>query len=210
MTSAKTTFLFIRHGQTDWNVIGRWQGHIDTPLNETGQQQARALARRLVSWPIEAVLCSDLQRAQETAVILAQPHQLTPQPDPDWRERHVGRFSGLTSTESREAFPHIWEAAAKGILEPPQGEPFAQLAARMLGVYHRALAHHSGQMVAVVSHGQAIHVLLAQLLGIPTTEYGRFSVRGNTGLSIVEHEHGRSLITCLNDTSHLEQTAGDS
>jgi broad specificity phosphatase PhoE len=65
------TILLLRHGQTDWNHSGRWQGHADIPLNETGQKQAEALCQRLRSWPIDTIYTSDLQRCVQTAVPLA-------------------------------------------------------------------------------------------------------------------------------------------
>jgi probable phosphoglycerate mutase len=106
-----TKMLLIRHGLTDWNVAQKWQGHADIPLNETGQKQAAALASRLAAWPLEAVISSDLQRCKQTAVAIASQHNLTSQFDPIWRERDVGDFSGFTSLEAREKYPHIWATA---------------------------------------------------------------------------------------------------
>lgn len=205
MTDATTTILLIRHGQTDWNKAGRWQGHVDIPLNANGRSQAQKLAQRLSTWHIDALLSSDLQRAAETAALVGQPHQLQPQFSALWRERHIGQFEGLTADESRAQFASVWASGRSGQLEPPDGESFADLQQRALQGLDTVLQSHPGQTVAVVSHGQLIHVLLAQVMGIREDIYGRFSVRGNTGLSIIEAKSDRHpVVTRINDTSHLE------
>jgi broad specificity phosphatase PhoE len=199
-----TTLLLIRHGRTDWNVAGKWQGLSDIPLNETGCHQAEALAKRLASWPIEAIISSDLQRCVQTAVPLATPHHLQPIFDPIWRERDVGDFAGLTGEEARARYPEVWVNTPHGLVDPPNGETNAALHLRALAAYEKVLAAYTGQMVAIVSHGGTLHTLIAELIGLLGTEFGRFSLRGNTGLSIIEvTEHGPYL-TRLNDTSHLE------
>jgi probable phosphoglycerate mutase len=97
-----TTILLVRHGQTDWNLAHRWQGHVDIPLNETGRRQARLLARRLETLPIKAIYTSDLIRASETANIVAEPLGILPIPDPALRERNGGKFQSLTFDELEE------------------------------------------------------------------------------------------------------------
>lgn len=200
-----TTILFIRHGQTDWNVAGRWQGHADVPLNEMGRQQARALADRLADWPIEAIYSSDLKRCRETAVSLANITQLTPTFDPIWRERDVGLFSGLTREQIGVKFPELWANRGRGLLDPPEGETAVALRSRVMNAFNQTVANHNGGMIAVVTHGGVLYFLLSQLLGMGEgNEYGRFTMRGNTGLSIVEIAENLPLITLLNDTSHLD------
>lgn len=199
-----TTLLLIRHGVTDWNIAKKWQGYADIPLNETGQEQAVALSKRLAKWPIQAVISSDLQRCVQTAVPLAAAHNLPPIFDPIWRERDVGDFAGLTGKEVRARYPELWANAPTGMVDPPNGETFPDLRRRALAGYEKVLAHYEGQMVAVVSHGGTLHTLIREVIGLNGTQYGRFSLRGNTGLSIIEvTEHGPYL-TRLNDTSHLE------
>lgn len=200
-----TTLLLIRHGVTDWNQARRWQGHADIPLNETGRQQAAALAKRLATWPLDAVISSDLRRCAQTAVTLAAPHDLQPVLDPIWRERDVGDFAGFTSEEVRARFPELWANASRGLVDPPNGEAFLDLHRRALAAYEKVLAAHSGQTVAVVSHGGLLHTLIAHVVGLNGSDYGRFSLRGNTGLSIIEVTNQGPYLVRLNDTSHLER-----
>ncbi len=198
------SILFLRHGQTDWNKAGRWQGHADIPLNDTGKQQAELLCQRLQSWPIEAIYTSDLQRCVQTAVPLASTLGLEPIKAPLWRERDVGGFSGMTGDQARENYPEIWAKAVRGMVDPPDGEPFVEVKERAWRAFESVTEAHDKGTVAVVTHGGLLHTLLAQVMGIDPEIYGRFSMRGNTGLSIVEVTERGPMVTLLNDTSHLE------
>ncbi|MCA9942161.1 MAG: histidine phosphatase family protein, partial [Anaerolineales bacterium] len=197
------TILLTRHGETDWNKTGRWQGHADIPLNEKGHQQAAALCQRLQSWPIETVYTSDLQRCVQTAVPLAKALDIQPTLAPIWRERDVGDFSGMTGDQARDHYPEIWANAVRGMVDPPNGEPFAQVLSRAWQAFESVVEAHDTGMVAVVTHGGLLHALLGQVMGIDQAVYGRFSMRGNTGLSVVEVNSRGPIVTRLNDTSHL-------
>lgn len=198
------TILLMRHGQTDWNKAGRWQGHADIPLNETGQQQAAALCERLQGWSIDAVYTSDLQRCVQTAVPLATALGIKPTLAPVWRERDVGDFSGLTGEQARQQYPDVWNKASRGMVDPPNGEPFSAVQRRAWRAFETVADAHNEGTVAVISHGGLLHALLAQVMGIDPEVYGRFSMRGNTGLSVIEVNSRGPVVTRLNDTSHLE------
>jgi broad specificity phosphatase PhoE len=199
-----TTVLFVRHGQTDWNHARRWQGHRDVPLNETGIAQSRALARRLVGWPIAALYSSDLRRAAMTAELVAEGLALAPVFDPVWRERHVGRFEGLTGDEVRSLFPELVADLDRDIFTPPGGESDPMLRRRAEAAFWELVARHPGETVVVVSHGGTIGAVLANILGLAPDQPARLSLRGNTGLSIVEVGARGPRLTLLNDTSHLD------
>ncbi len=197
-----TILLLIRHGQTDYNANGRWQGHLDIPLNDVGLRQAQALAQRLADWPVCALYSSDLLRARMTAVPLAEAWGLTPVYDPVWRERHVGIFEGRASDELRVEYPDVFAKMRQGVIEIPEGEVHGVLQARLAGAYHGLLAAHRDEMVAVVSHGGALNALVSYVLELPH-QYGRLSFHGNTGLTIIRvNEHSPRLVM-LNDTRHL-------
>ena len=198
------TILLLRHGQTDWNHSGRWQGHADSPLYETGQKQAAALCQRLRSWPIDTIYTSDLQRCVQTAEPLAAELGIAPIKKKVWRERDVGDFSGLTGEQAREQFPDVWARTTRGMIDPPNGEAFTDVLSRAWQAYESVRDTHSEGMVAVITHGGLLHALLGQVMGIDPAIYGRFSMRGNTGLSIIEVNSHGAVVTRLNDTSHLE------
>ena len=95
----------IRHGETDWNVARRIQGHTDIPLNHTGLEQARLLAQSLADEQFDAIYSSDLGRARQTAEAVAHRLHQTVRLDPLLRERHYGEFQALTYDEARARFP---------------------------------------------------------------------------------------------------------
>lgn len=198
-----TTILLIRHGETDWNASGRWQGHQDIPLNEVGEKQAVALAARLRSWPITAVYASDLSRAHATAQKVARALDLPLQLDPDWRERSLGRLEGMTRSEVQLYFPDVY--VPQNFVDAPEGETYDMLQGRVLRAFKRLISRHTDETTAVVTHGGTIRVLISHILCLPERYYAPFSLRGNTGLTRIDiGANGLAQITCLNDTSHLE------
>jgi broad specificity phosphatase PhoE len=199
-----TTIIFIRHGLTDWNEEGRWQGNEDIPLNATGIAQAKALGQRLANWPIQTLYSSDLKRAAQTAAILGKAVNLQPIHDRSWRERDVGAFQGLTWEEIKIQYPNEFQDMRTGNIDPPHGEDSYALHHRAVTAFSALASRHSGQMVAVVSHGGFLHTTLLHVLGLPVGQYGRLSLRGNTGISIVEISNSHPRLSRLNDTSHLE------
>jgi len=153
-----TILLLARHGQTDWNRDGIWQGQADPPLNALGRRQARALADRVSRWPVEAVYASDLRRARETAEIVAAALGLPVIVDPGLRESDVGSWTGLTSTEIAQRFPG-WEYH--------DGEPREAFQARAVHAAERIAQAHEGTTVLVVTHGGVVRALQRHALGEP-------------------------------------------
>ena len=161
--------LLARHGETEWNRIGRWQGATDVPLNDAGRAQARELAERLKGVALAGVASSDLGRAAETASIVAE---LLGVPrlgaHAELRERSYGVFEGLTRVECEASYAEIWNAHRPGdLLEPPGAEPRAEVEARMMrGLLQVVGAHANDAPVLVISHGGAIRTFLAAVDGV--------------------------------------------
>jgi broad specificity phosphatase PhoE len=199
-----TTILLIRHGQTDWNIIKRSQGHLDIPLNQAGRRQSELLAQRLASWPISAVYSSDLSRASETASIVGRALGLTPLLDTALRERHGGIFQGLTGDEIKRTYPDALRAFLDHGRPPPGGESNLALAQRASPALERIAAAHRGEMIALVTHGGTLRVLIAHIMGLPPDRKPPFKVSHNTGLTIAEMGDNERIITLLNDCCHLE------
>ena len=150
-----TTILFVRHGETNWNAERRVQGHSDTPLNETGRAQARALAEELADEGIDAVYSSDLLRAHETARIVVRGRGLEVTSIRDLRERHFGTWEGLTDDEIFARFPEARNGSWG------DGESREEMAGRVLQALQRIAETHEGDRVLVVSHGGPLRAVLA-------------------------------------------------
>jgi probable phosphoglycerate mutase len=161
--------FLIRHGETEWNRVGRWQGKTDIPLSEVGRQQARALAAELAGRGIAEVHASDLRRALETAELIAAALGIAgPQIDPRLRERGFGCFEGFTREECAERHPEAWmRYLADRRSTPPGGEPQDEVAARLVAamtdIARRPGA--AGQAALVVSHGGAIRTFIHEVTG---------------------------------------------
>jgi 2,3-bisphosphoglycerate-dependent phosphoglycerate mutase len=160
-----TTLLLVRHGETDWNRDGRWQGHSDTHLNDAGRQQARRVARELGH--VDVVYASDLARARETAEIVAAALGLPVQLDARLRERSFGAWEGLTAAEIEVAFS---DAHGRWLTGDGAGaddaEPFATFGERVTSFLTDVLEQHPGETVLVVAHGGSIRVIHALASGL--------------------------------------------
>ena len=150
-----TTILLVRHGETDWNLERRVQGHADRPLSETGHEQARALADDLAREPIDAVYSSDLRRAFDTARVVAERRGLPVTRVPDLREKDFGTWEGLTDREILERFPEA-RSGSWG-----DAETSDEMRLRVLGALRRIAAAHPEGRVLVVAHGGPLGAVLA-------------------------------------------------
>jgi broad specificity phosphatase PhoE len=158
-----TWLLLARHGETDWNREGRWQGHADVALNDLGREQARELATWMMSEPIDVIVSSDLKRAHETALIIAEAKRLPVTTDAGLREIDVGRWSGLTPNEIAKCFPGM---------ATHDGETNEQHLARVIEAFRRIAREHLGKRVLVVSHGKTLRVIRRHAAGRPVSLLG--------------------------------------
>lgn len=155
-------FLFIRHGETDWNRQGRMQGSNDIPLNQTGIEQAFSAATLLKPYPIKKIVTSPQIRAKHTADIISQAFGAAVHLEPDLRERHFGDYEG-TSPDNLPRIP-VDPHAPDGPFDYPQGkvEPFRDVSLRSKSAIERWLASHDKSKEGVllfVAHGGVFSAL---------------------------------------------------
>ncbi len=196
--------ILTRHGETDWNLLRKTQGRTDTALTETGREQARAISQRIAGLPFDCVYTSPLERAAETARILAAARSVPVISDQALTELHFGEWEGLTFAEIGEAFPEqleIWSQAPNSC-PIPGGEPFAALVERCEAFLRRLIERHEGFTVAAVTHSVPSKVIAALCLGLPLNKLHNVRV-DNASLTVVDFYAGRSVVRVLNDTSHL-------
>jgi glucosyl-3-phosphoglycerate phosphatase len=160
-----TTLLLVRHGETDWNRDGRWQGHSDTSLNDLGREQARQVATQIGD--VDVIYASDLARARETADIIAATLGREVRTDERLRERSFGAWEGLSAPEIEEQFGE--ELARWRVGKGPgalDSEPFEAFASRVRSFVDDVVACHPQETVLVVSHGGSIRVIHALAAGL--------------------------------------------
>jgi broad specificity phosphatase PhoE len=186
-----TELLLVRHGETDWNVERRFQGHADPPLNAAGRRQSRALAADLAREPVDAVYTSDLARARETAEIVAGHVDAPVIPLRGLREIDVGEWQGLTWPEIEERYPdgvRGWHETGHGWRA---GETYEQLAERVLSALHDIAARHRGGRVLIVGHGGTVRVVRAFVEGLTVAASRRGSRPiGNCEVFRIRAENG--------------------
>ncbi|MFQ5851005.1 MAG: histidine phosphatase family protein [Candidatus Binatia bacterium] len=199
--------FLLRHGETTWNQEKRWQGQADVPLSEAGIEQARSLALQLRKEgnPIAAVHSSPLSRALHTAGIIADALGLRPFSDPFWCEMNIGVWSGLTTEEVIARHTKDWERIRAGEdLPRGGGETMAQFHKRVVRGAELLAEKHTGERVAVVTHGGPIRALLLHCRGLPPNRYREVEKIGNASLTEVVFQKGKAIIHRVNDMAHLE------
>lgn len=166
-----TCLILIRHGETDWNLEGRWQGQADVPLNARGREQAEQVARQLAGCELHAVYSSDLARARQTAEPMARTAGLEVRLEPRLREIDQGEWEGLLIDEIQDRYAATFQERVKDpwSVSPPGGETSRQVHDRVLAAVEEILQSHPGQNVAIVSHGFSLAVIITYFKGHPIT-----------------------------------------
>lgn len=196
----RTKLVLVRHGQTDSNASGRFQGQQDVPLNRIGRAQAATLAERLARVKAARVVTSDLLRATATAEAIAGASGLTTSTDPRLREIHVGSWEGRTSAEVAAENPWFEDALHTGhdFRRSETGETAAEAGERVAGVLHELAAAHPGETTIVVGHGLALRVGLSLFLGFGLDASFGLSGLWNCSWTILEHNQRWRLLSYNN------------
>ena len=201
-----SSLYLVRHGETTWNIEGRAQGHVDTPLNEVGRRQAELAATRLAGVPFAAAYSSDLPRALEAARLLIKERSTHLCAAADLRELSYGEWEGVTYGEVQARYPALYAELMSGdvTFAPPDGESVEDLVHRVGALQERLRrTHREGENVLVVGHGGSLRALLVSVLELPVTSFWRFKLDLGS-LSIVTLSREGATLDLWNDTGHLE------
>lgn len=200
-----TDFVFIRHGETDWNRQQRFQGHSDVPLNEVGLAQAARLGARMAAEPADLLVSSDLQRARQTAQPLAEAWRQAPTLERGLREQHFGALEGLDVPTIKARHAELWlqwlEHRADFAL--PGGESLRQFHARVLDAVRVLAERHPGRTLVVVTHGGVLDMLWRTAHGISLDGLRACEIP-NTGVNRLRWNHGTLDILQWADAGHLQ------
>ncbi len=200
-----TRICFVRHGETDWNIELRMQGHIDLALNAKGEAQGQAAGRYFSRVRTAALYSSDLLRARQTAHPISAALGLPMVLRPELRERHFGRCEGLTFAEIAEKFPD--DARAIKHRDPdyisPGGESRREHQTRILDCIGTLVSDHAGQTIVVVTHGGVLDVIYRRVYGLPPEAPRDYPIP-NAGINWVSVDGEQWVIESWGETAHLK------
>jgi probable phosphoglycerate mutase len=173
----KTIVYIIRHGETQWNKIGKQQGHLNSNLTENGIKQARAISGYLDN-NFNVIISSDLGRAVQTAKIIAGSLGAPVVYDSGLRERNLGIMQGLTTLEFAELYPQEYKKSE--LADPdyiiPEGESAGQRYTRVIATLDKIAKEHEKQKLLIVTHGGVLDSLFRYTLFIPLSVKRTFSL----------------------------------
>jgi broad specificity phosphatase PhoE len=194
--------FLVRHGETDYNAQGIFQGYAPIPLSLHGRQQAALVAERLTSIQPQVLYSSDIWRAQETANIIGARLGLPVQPCAGLREWHVGTWAGKPADEYQA---HLQALGAHPVTYVPAGgESQVQTQARVVAQMQAFAGQHSHDTILCVSHGKAIDLLVRHILGLDVMLPSSYRI-ANTSVNIFSFQDGMWEVVTLNEVRHLER-----
>ena len=202
-----TRLLLVRHGETDWNREGRWQGHSGPGLNAAGREQAAALGRRLARLGPDLLVASDLPRTLETAEVVAAATGLAIHADPGLREVDVGSWAGLTPAEIQARDADSYQRWLDGGTGWADGETYDEMHARVLGAVTALLDRGLGERIVLVAHGGTVRAVASWAAGHAHHERRHIPTVRNCSLTIVDRWRDIMRLISFNDDGHLPPAA---
>ncbi len=201
-------FLYLtRHGETQWNRLGKTQGSRDICLNDLGRTQGKMLGQRLKrSNTIDSIYCSDLSRARETAETIGDMLNIIPNCNALLREVSFGDWEGLTIAEIEELYPGALDRWRNDpSFSPKYGESLLDVHDRIRSFIRMLEINHpdSDENILVVSHATTTKMLILSLMGIPLNLITGFKIN-QASLSLLKVNGSNNSIIYLNDTHHLD------
>lgn len=203
--SESTKVILIRHGETEWNLSGRWQGHADSPLSPRGVSQAIALGERMSNESLDHFYTSDLERAQHTARLIGEPSGWLANPMESLRERDLGVLEGLTTDEMIDKFPNEYHSFRNEgpDYQIPHGESFRQFCDRCDQALEEISARHPGERIGLVTHGGFLGAIFRYVLKIPLDAERNYVLLNCSINRLEKTDKGWNLVS-WGDIAHLD------
>ena len=199
--------FLVRHGETAYNAVGRYQGHVQIDLNQRGTLQAARVGARLAKLPVDAIYSSDLVRCLQTIQPLVEATRLPLHLDARLREIDVGLWEHLTIPEIQDTFPGNYAAYKQnpGDTVHVGGESYTMLQARAVAAIQDIIAHHTlGQTIVVCTHGGTIRAIACWLLELNVNHYNKMWI-DNCALTSLRVADNHIRLVSLNDNAHAEE-----
>jgi len=200
-----TKLILTRHGETAWNVEKIYRGTMDVNLDEVGVKQAELLGKYLSNWELEAIYCSPLRRALDTANIIARYQKVCIYIAEGLIDFDYGKWQSLPEQEAKRLYPALhnqWHNNPHKV-RMPGGESLKDVRRRAIEVINEALSRHKGNVV-LVSHRVVNKVLICSLLGLDNSHFWNIH-QDVCGITIFDYVDGRFILTRHNDTSYLRE-----
>ncbi|WP_455539318.1 histidine phosphatase family protein [Terrisporobacter sp.] len=199
------TIYLVRHGQTNWNILGKTQGHGNSDLTEKGINQATDLAKSMVKYPIDYIYSSDLGRAVETAKIIANEFDKEVITTPALKEMGFGKWEGLLIKEIQEKYADIYKTWRNEphLAQIPGGETLQIIKERTDKFLTELNEKYDGKHIVLVTHSVTARVILLSVLNSGMENIYRIN-QGNTALNVIEFRNYGPVVIKMNDTSHIK------
>ena len=199
------TFYIVRHGQTNWNILGKTQGHGNSDLTKKGEEQAFELAKAIKEYPIDYIYSSDLGRAVQTAEIIGSQIGIDTYKTKSLREMGFGDWEGLLIDEIKKHHEKTYETwrNTPHLVNIPNGETLDIIKDRVDKFINELNEKYDNKHILLVSHSVTVRVMLLSFL-ISSMENIYRIKQDNTALNIVEYRDYGPVIIKMNDTSHIK------
>ena len=199
------TIYLVRHGQTNWNILGKTQGHGDSNLTKKGREQAIQLADSMIKYPIDYIYSSELGRAIETAQIIGDKLNLDVVSTPALKEMGFGKWEGLLIKEIQEHYSDIYKTWRNEphLAQIPEGETLHIIKERTDKFLKEINDKYDGKHIVLVTHSVTARVILLSLLNSSLENIYKIS-QSNTALNIIEFRDYGPVVIKMNDTSHIK------
>ena len=199
------TFYIVRHGQTNWNILGKTQGHGNSDLTAKGIEQATELAESIVNYPIDYIYSSDLGRAVQTAQILGDKLNIKVEETEALREMGFGEWEGLLIDEIKTNYANVYTTWRNEphLAQIPGGETLHLIKDRVDSIIQSLNEKYDNKHILLVTHSVTVRVMLLAFLNSGMENIYRIK-QDNTALNIVEYRDYGPVVIKMNDTSHIK------
>lgn len=198
--------ILIRHGETTWNIEGRYQGQEDTPLSTRGLEQGRLLAQGLKDVPLDICISSPLQRSYQTCKFCADLHNLPVATDARLTEINHGDWEGVLAPDIAKAYPvefEQWHTAPHLVQMPGKGgECLEDVRRRVRVAFDEYAQKYEGKTVLVAAHDAVNKAIICDLLGLGMEHFWQIK-QDNTCINVLEYNKGTWRLVLLNSVNHM-------
>ena len=198
------TIYIVRHGQTEWNLLGKTQGHGNSDLTPKGIEQAELLADSMTKYPIDYIYSSDLGRAYQTAEIIGNKLSIEVEKTEALREMNFGTWEGRIIKDIIEEDPELYKMWRNEphLAKIPQGETLSQIKERTEAFIKKINEKYDGKHIVLVTHSLCARIMLLSFLDSDVKNIYRIN-QANTALNIIELRDYGPVVMKMNDTTHI-------